>query len=91
MMRHKSTETFLGPVTGKDLRLDEAILRNDVVVTGTITLPAPGLAWPHGPKVAKGKVPELYRLCRTKGVTYRRYPDGRDRKEWRAIERQLAA
>ena len=89
-MAHKATEPVIGPSVGVDPQFDEAVQRGDIVVTGRVTLPLPRLAWPHGPKViAEGKPPVTYRLCRTKGVTFRKYPAGRDRREWREIEPAL--
>ena len=70
--RHVSSELVIGPAAGEDPHYDDAILRGDLKVVGAGTL--------------KGGVGIRY--CVTKGKTYRKYPPGRDRKEWRRMHRE---
>ena len=70
--RHVSAEPVIAPAAGEDPHYDDAILRGDLKVVGAGTL--------------KGGVGIRY--CVTKGKTYRKYPPGRDRKEWRRMHRE---
>ena len=89
-MRHVSTQIAYLPPAGEDPKADRALetgqyrdaIRCAIIAGKLVPLKA-------GEKPAKG-VPEV-RVCRTKGVTYRNYPAGRDRKLWREIERGLTA
>ena len=70
--RHVSAEPVIGPAAGEDSQFDDAILRGQLKVIGAGTTNA-GVG---------------IRYCVTKGKTYRRYPPGRDRKEWRRMHRE---
>ena len=61
-MRHVATEPVIGPEHGEDPQFDEAVLRGQIVVLSKATLE-------NGKRV---------RLCRTKGVTYRKPVIGAD-------------
>ena len=73
--RHVSSEPVIGPAAGEDPHFDDAVLRGDLKVIGAGTT-----------KAGVG-----FRYCVTKGKTFRRYPPGRTRQEWREIERALVA
>ena len=88
-LRYSAAEPVIGPAAGEDSQFDDAVLRGDIVVMSKGTLGRALLAPPHGPK-SEGKPPKTIRFCRTKGVTYRRYPAGRTRQGWREIERMFA-
>ena len=86
---HKASEPVALPLPGVNTEADRAVLSGHFRDVKLIHPPV-SLPWPHGPRNPKPRGTQL-RLGRTKGVTYRRYPEGRDRKEWRHVERQSVA
>ena len=84
-MRHVSTQIAFLPPAGEDPQADRALETGQYRDATRCAIIAGKLVPLNREKPAKD-VPEV-RVCRTKGVTYRRYPAGRDRKEWRQLHR----
>lgn len=82
---HISSRALTLPAAGVDAKLDWAIV--DEKIRDVTEVKQPISRNKFGQPTAFNYV----RVGREKGTTYRRYPQGRDRREWRAIERALAA
>lgn len=84
-MAHVSTQPVVLPLLGVDAAIDEQILQGKLRDVKLVT-PQGALLPPFGPKAARPPAPQ-FRVGRTKGVTYRKYPAGRERREWRRMHR----
>lgn len=85
---HISSRIVEGPVNGIDPVFDRGIETGQyrdvvpaAVIAEVIRVDLEGMPEQRTPLAA--------RRARTKGLTYRRYPLGRTRREWREIERML--
>ncbi len=67
---YESSKAVVLPLRTVDLQVDEQIRQGKLRDVKMVMAPAPGLAWPHGPRVAR-QVPKQIRVGRTKGKSFR--------------------